>query len=178
MRGHHVSNCIRLRDEDCRRRFRTTADHRKWHRRARCVTFRPFRTALVCLNVLPAGGRALQRAGTKLKVHWSTPSPSVQPSGALGLKHLIMQLRRLIALLALSLLLSQQLRTQTPTQAPSSGSPAAQTSGAAHNESAKTKCTDNGPSMNGKGKPVPQPAEKRVARSLLRGCVGSITLFG
>jgi hypothetical protein len=51
---------------------------------------------------------------------------------------------RLILLLALSLLFSQHLPAQTPTQAPGSGSSAAQTPGAAHNESAKTKCTDNG----------------------------------
>jgi hypothetical protein len=54
---------------------------RKWHPRAGFITFRPFRTGLVCLSVLPAGGKALQRAVTKLKVPWSTPSPSVQPSG-------------------------------------------------------------------------------------------------
>jgi hypothetical protein len=62
-----------------------------------------------------------------------------------------MQLRRLIAVVALSFLLSQQLLTQTPTQAPSSGS------SAAHNESAKAKCTDNGTYVNSKGQTVPRP---------------------
>src|SRR5450755_4749980 len=68
-----------------------------------------------------------------------------------------MRLRRLIALLALSLSLSQQLLTQTPTQAPGSGSSASQTSGTAHNESAKTKCADNGTYVNSKGQTVPRP---------------------
>ena len=36
-------------------------------------------------------------------------------------------------------------------------SPAAQTSGAALNESAKTKCTDNGTYVNSKGQTVPRP---------------------
>ena len=129
---------------------------RKWHPRAGYITFRPFRTGLVGHNVLPAGGRALQGAVTKLKVHWSTPSPSVQPSGVTT-RHLIMRLRRLIALLALSLLFSQQLLSQTPTQVPASGPSAAQTPGAAHNESAKTKCTDNGTYVNSKGQTVPRP---------------------
>ncbi len=47
-----------------------------------------------------------------------------------------MYLRRLIGVLSLSLLLSQQLLTQTPAKAPSSGSPAAQKSGAVQNDSA------------------------------------------
>ena len=68
-----------------------------------------------------------------------------------------MQLRRLIAVLSLSLLLSQQLLTQTPAQAPSSGSPEAQKSGAVHNDSAKAKCTDNGTYVNSKGQTVPRP---------------------
>jgi hypothetical protein len=38
---------------------------RKWHPRAGHITFRPFRTGLARLNVLSAGGRALQRAVTK-----------------------------------------------------------------------------------------------------------------
>ncbi len=68
-----------------------------------------------------------------------------------------MQLRRVLAVLTLSLLLSQQLLTQTPTQAPSSGSSAAQTSRAPHNDAAKTKCTDNGTYVNSKGQTVPRP---------------------
>jgi hypothetical protein len=35
--------------------------------------------------------------------------------------------------------------------------PTAQTSGAAHNESAKTKCTDNGTYVNSNGQTVPRP---------------------
>ena len=68
-----------------------------------------------------------------------------------------MHLRRVISILSLSLLLSQQLLTQTPAQAPSSGSPAAQKSGAAQNGSAKAKCTDNGTYVNSKGQTVPRP---------------------
>jgi len=129
----------------------------KWHPRARCVTFRPFRTGLVCLNVLGAGGRALQIAVTKLRVHWSTPSPSVQPCEFWARHLIIMQLRRLIALLALSLSFSQQLLTQTPTKAPSPGSSAEQTSGAPHSDSTNAKCTDTGTYVNSKGQTVPRP---------------------
>jgi resuscitation-promoting factor RpfB len=67
-----------------------------------------------------------------------------------------MHLRRVLGVLSLSLLLSHQLLTQTPTQAPSSGSPAAQTPGARHNDSTKTKCTDNGTYINSKGQTVPR----------------------
>jgi hypothetical protein len=134
-------SAIRVRREDRRRRFRTARGSRKWHPRAGYITFRPFRAGLGCLNVLPAGGRAFQRAVTKLKVHWSTPSPPVQPCVVTGLST-IMRLRRLIALLALSFLFLPQLLTQTPTPAPGSGASAAQASSAPHRESAKTECTD------------------------------------
>jgi hypothetical protein len=129
---------------------------RKWHPRAGYITFRPFRTGLVCLNVLPAGGGALLGAVAKLRF---TGRRLRRQSnlGSSGPTHLIMQLRRLIALLALSLSFSQQLLAQTPTRVPSSGSSAAQTSGVAHNESAKTKCTDNGTYVNSKGQTVPRP---------------------
>jgi hypothetical protein len=66
-------------------------------------------------------------------------------------------MRRAIVILTLSLLFSQQLLTQTPTQALGSGSSASQTSGTAHNESAKTKCADNGTYVNSKGQTVPRP---------------------
>jgi|SRR5579872_2270371 hypothetical protein len=83
---------------------------------------------------------------------------AVSPTlGSYGLKHLVMQLRRPIAVLALSLLFSQQLLTQSPTQAPSSSSSAAQAPGAARNESPKTKCTDNGTYVNSKGQTVQRP---------------------
>jgi hypothetical protein len=83
---------------------------------------------------------------------------AVSPTfGSSGLKDLIVRVRRLIVVITLSLLLSQQLLTQTPTQEPGSGSSAAQTSGAPHNESAKTKCTDNGTYVNSKGQTVPRP---------------------
>jgi hypothetical protein len=68
-----------------------------------------------------------------------------------------MPLRRVIVVITLSLLFSQQLLTQTPTQAPGSCSAAAQTSGAPHNDSAKAKCTDNGTYVNSKGQTVPRP---------------------
>jgi Protein of unknown function (DUF3761) len=68
-----------------------------------------------------------------------------------------MQLRRLIVVITLSLLLSQQLLTKTPTQAPGSASSATKTSGTAHNDSAKAKCTDNGTYVNSKGQRVPRP---------------------
>jgi hypothetical protein len=66
-------------------------------------------------------------------------------------------LRRVIVVLSLSLLLTQQLQPQTPTQGPGSSSPAAQTSGVAHKDSAKAKCTDNGTYVNSKGQTVPRP---------------------
>ena len=69
----------------------------------------------------------------------------------------IMQLQRVIAALTLSLLLSPQLLTQTLTQAPSSGSSAAQTSGTPHSDASKAKCTDNGTYINSKGQTVPRP---------------------
>ena len=68
-----------------------------------------------------------------------------------------MHMRRVIVVLSLSLLLSQQLLTQTATPVPSSSAPAAQTSGAAHNGSAKAKCTDKGTYVNSKGQTVPRP---------------------
>src|SRR5580704_18839295 len=68
-----------------------------------------------------------------------------------------MRLRRLIAVLSFSLLLAQQLLTQTPTPAPSSSSSAAQTSGAAHKDSAKTKCMDHGTYVNSQGQTVLRP---------------------
>ncbi|HWW16040.1 MAG TPA: DUF3761 domain-containing protein [Candidatus Dormibacteraeota bacterium] len=68
----------------------------------------------------------------------------------------ILQLRRIIAVLSLFLLLSQQLLTQTPTQAPSSSS-AQQTSGTPHSDAAKSKCTDNGTYVNSQGQTVKRP---------------------
>jgi hypothetical protein len=68
-----------------------------------------------------------------------------------------MPLRRLIILLSLSFLLSQQLLTQTPLQAPNSGSSATQTSGTANNSPAKPRCTDNGTYVNNKGQTVKRP---------------------
>ena len=103
-----------------------------------------------CLNVyLLAAGHF--REGDKAQdslVYAFAVSPNL---GSSGPEPLIMQLRRLITLLALSLSLSQQLLTQTPTQAPGSGS------SAAHSESAKTKCTDNSTYVNSKGQTVPRP---------------------
>jgi hypothetical protein len=68
-----------------------------------------------------------------------------------------MHLRRVIAVLSFSLLLSQQVLTQNATQAPSPGSSAGQTSGAPRNDGAKAKCTDNGTYVNSKGQTVPRP---------------------
>lgn len=88
-----------------------------------------------------------------------------------------MQLRRVLAVLTLSLLLSQQLLTQTPTQAPSSGSSAAQTSGAPHNDAAKAKCTDNGTYVKiakGRRFRVPRTAQRRP-RELLHNAETALT---
>ena len=63
---------------------------------------------------------------------------------------------KVIAALSLFLLLSQQVLTQTPTP-PSSGSSAAQASGAPHNDASKAKCTDNGTYVNSTGQTVPRP---------------------
>ena len=68
-----------------------------------------------------------------------------------------MLLRSVIVILSLSFLLSQQLLTQTPSQAPNSGSSPAPTSGAPHNYPAKPKCTDNGTSVNSQGQTVKRP---------------------
>jgi hypothetical protein len=68
-----------------------------------------------------------------------------------------MPLRRMIVALALSFLLSQQLLTQTPSQAPNSGSSATQTSGTPNNRPAKPGCTDNGSYVNSKGQTVKRP---------------------
>jgi resuscitation-promoting factor RpfB len=68
-----------------------------------------------------------------------------------------MHLRRVIAVLSLTLLLSQQVLTQNATQAPSSSSSASQTSGAPRNDTAKVKCADNGTYVNSKGQTVPRP---------------------
>ena len=68
-----------------------------------------------------------------------------------------MPLRRVIVILSLSLLLSQQLLTQTPLQTPSSGSSAPQTSGAPNNNPAKPKCTDNGTYVNSQEQTVKRP---------------------
>jgi hypothetical protein len=68
-----------------------------------------------------------------------------------------MQLRRTMAVLSLFLLLSEQLLTQTPVQAPSSGSTAPQTSGTTHNDAAKSKCRDNGTYVNSQGQTVKRP---------------------
>jgi hypothetical protein len=67
-----------------------------------------------------------------------------------------MHLRRVIAVLTLSLLFSQQLLTQTLRQAPRTGSSAAQTSGTPH-DAAKPKCADNGTYVNNTGQTVPRP---------------------
>ena len=69
-----------------------------------------------------------------------------------------MQLRRVIAVLSLFLfLLSQQLLTQTPSQAPSSGSSAQQTPGTPNTNSATPKCADNGTYVNTQGQTVKRP---------------------
>jgi hypothetical protein len=68
-----------------------------------------------------------------------------------------MPLRRMIVVLALSFLLSQQLLTQTPSQAPNSGSSATQTSGTSNHSPAKPRCTDNGSYVNSKGQTVKRP---------------------
>ena len=67
-----------------------------------------------------------------------------------------MPLRRMIVVLALSFLLSQQLLTQT-SQTPSSGSSVPPTSSASHNNPAKPKCTDNGTYVNSQGHTVKRP---------------------
>jgi len=61
-------------------------------------------------------------------------------------------LRRIMVVLALSFLLSQQLLSQTPSQAPTSGSSPPPTSGAPRNNLAKPRCTDNGTYVNRWGK--------------------------
>jgi hypothetical protein len=68
-----------------------------------------------------------------------------------------MPLRRLIIVLSLSFLLSQQLLTQSPSHAPSSGSSARQTSGTPSNSPAKPRCTYNGTYVNSKGQTVKRP---------------------
>jgi len=66
-------------------------------------------------------------------------------------------LRKLIVVLSLSFVLSQQLLTQAPSQAPSSGSPGTQTSGTPKSSPAKPRCTDNGTYVNSKGQTVKRP---------------------
>jgi hypothetical protein len=68
-----------------------------------------------------------------------------------------MFLRKLIVVLSLSFLLSQQLLTQSASQSPSSGSSAQQTSGTPNNNSAKPKCADNGTYVNSQGQTVKRP---------------------
>jgi resuscitation-promoting factor RpfB len=68
-----------------------------------------------------------------------------------------MPLRRMVIVLALSFLLSQQLLTQTPLQAPTSGSPPPSASSAPHNNPAKPKCTNNGTYVNSQGHTVKRP---------------------
>src|ERR1035438_10465616 len=68
-----------------------------------------------------------------------------------------MPLRREIVILSLSLLLSQQLLTQNPSQTPGSGSSATQASDAPNNKPAKPRCTDNGTYVNSQGKTVKRP---------------------
>jgi resuscitation-promoting factor RpfB len=68
-----------------------------------------------------------------------------------------MQLRRLIGILSLSFLLSQQLLTQPYTQAPNSGSSASQTGSTPANRPPKNKCTDNGTYVNSHGETVKRP---------------------
>jgi hypothetical protein len=68
-----------------------------------------------------------------------------------------MPLRRVIVVLLLSFLLSQQLLTQAPSQAPNSGSSPAPTSSAPHNNPAKPECTDNGTYVNSQGHTVKRP---------------------
>lgn len=68
-----------------------------------------------------------------------------------------MSLRRVIVVLSLSFLLSRQLLTQNPSQAPSSGSSAPQTSGTQNDNPAKPKCTDNGTYVNNMGQTVKRP---------------------
>jgi hypothetical protein len=68
-----------------------------------------------------------------------------------------MPLRRMIVVLALSLLLSQQLLTRTSSQAPNSGSSPAPTSSAPLNNPAKPKCTDDGTYVNSQGHTLKRP---------------------
>ena len=68
-----------------------------------------------------------------------------------------MPLRRMIVVLSLSFLLSQQLLPQTPSQAPSSGSSAPQTSGTPNDNPAKAKCTETGTYVNSQGQTVKRP---------------------
>jgi hypothetical protein len=68
-----------------------------------------------------------------------------------------MQLRKLIAVLSLSLLFSQQVLTQTPAQAPSSGSSISRTSSAQHNSQRNSNCTNNGSYVNTRGQTVKRP---------------------
>jgi hypothetical protein len=68
-----------------------------------------------------------------------------------------MPLRKLVVVLSLSFLLSQQLLTQTASQAPSSGSSAQQTSGTPNTNPAKPKCADNGTYVNSQGQTVKRP---------------------
>jgi resuscitation-promoting factor RpfB len=68
-----------------------------------------------------------------------------------------MPLRRMIVVLSLSFLLSQQLLTQTPSQAPSSGSSAPQTSGTPNDNPPKAKCTETGTYVNSQGQTVKRP---------------------
>lgn len=68
-----------------------------------------------------------------------------------------MSLRKLIVVLSLSFLLSQQLLTQTASQTASSGSSAQQTSGTPDTNPAKPKCADNGTYVNSQGQTVKRP---------------------
>ena len=68
-----------------------------------------------------------------------------------------MPLRRMIVVLALSFLLSQQLLTQTPARAPNSAASATQTSGTPNHSPAKPECTGNGSYVNSKGQTVRRP---------------------
>jgi len=67
-----------------------------------------------------------------------------------------MPFRRVIVIVLLSFLLSQQLLTQT-SQTQSSGSSAPQASGAPNTSPEKPKCTDHGTYVNSQGHTVKRP---------------------
>ena len=68
-----------------------------------------------------------------------------------------MQLRKLIPVLSLSLLLSQQVLTQSAALTPSSGSPTSRTSSAPQNSQRRSNCTNNGSYVNSRGQTVKRP---------------------